>query len=168
MLTGAILTGMVGFAQTANLDVVLQDIQSIIVNPLNKDVTLTFTDVADYTNGVSSGATTNDHLIIVSTVDFDVTAYASQDLTDAVSTDVIPVSTISLTPSAGTGAIAGGTYPGGNLAVGSGNAITIMDAIPANLIGQYNVDYTASGGASYLNVPTGTYETIITYTLVPN
>lgn len=160
-----LLISSVGFAQTndnATLNVVLSSVQSITVNAAQKTVNLNFTTTADYTSGVSSLQT--DHLAVVSTVDFDVTAIASQDLTQGVNT--IPINTITLQAAAGTGAPATASYPLATLSTATAN--NIIDAADADLDANFNVTYAASGGASYNNVPGGTYTTTITYTLVAN
>jgi hypothetical protein len=166
VLIGALLIGGIGIAQAqsdnATLNVVLDDIQSITVNSAQEIVTLTFDDVADYTNGVFSDQA--DHLAVVSTVDFDVTVVASSDLDSGTAT--IPVNTITLLASGGNNAPATATYA--PVVMSTATAGTLIDAADADLDAEFNVNYDASGGADYLNKPTGTYTTTITYTLIPN
>lgn len=166
LAAATILTGSAMFAQISDpvtLNVELQDIQSLTVNSAQEIVTLNLATVTDYQTGVNQ--TQNDHIAVVSSFDYDITASASQDLTKTGETNTIPVSTVSLQASAGTGA-SGTTFPAVTFAAPL-TAINIVTGASADLDANYNIDYALSGGVEYLNQPTGTYTTIITYTLVP-
>ncbi|HET8810258.1 MAG TPA: hypothetical protein VFM65_08345 [Flavobacteriaceae bacterium] len=161
---GAFLISSIGFAQTdtADLNVVLTDIQSITVAAAQETVTITLDDVTKYTSGTDVDQA--DHLAVVSTSDFDITAVANQELTKTGEANTIPVSTVTLTASAGTNA------PDGTMAAVALSAtapVNLVTGASADLDAFYNVNYAVSGGTEYLNQPTGTYETTITYTLVP-
>lgn len=160
---GALLISSIGFSQTdqATLNVVLADIQSITVEAGQTTVALTLDNATKYASGTSVAQA--DHLAVVSTSDFDITAVASQELTKTGEANTIPVSTVTLTASAGTNTPDGTMNP---VAL-STTAVNLVVGASADLDAFYNVDYAVSGGSEYLNQPTGTYSTTITYTLVP-
>lgn len=157
--------GSAAFAQSdqATLNVILQDIQSITVNTTQETVNLTLSTVADYQDGVNVDQA--DHLTVVSTSGFNITAQASGDLTKTSELNTIPVSTVSLT------ATAGSTSPDGTMGspvfLSATAPVTLVTGASSNLDAKYDMNFTVSGGTEYLNQPTGTYTTTITYTLVP-
>lgn len=163
---GALLISSIGFSQAqvsdqATLNVVLADIQSITVDAGQTTVTLTLDDATKYATGTSVAQA--DHLAVVSTSDFDITAVASQDLTMTGEANVIPASEVTLTASAGT------NTPDGTMAAValSTSAVNLVTGASADLDAFYNVDYAVAGGSEFLNQPVGTYTTTITYTLIP-
>lgn len=161
-----VLIGSATFAQVtdvATLEVQLHDIQSIVVASTQETVHLDVTTAAEYANGVSQNQTA--HLTVVSTSKYDITAKASQDLTHTNATDIIPVTNITLTAAPasnepGDGAVA-------PVALSKAASVLLVDNGSADLDANYDVNYDLSGGAHLLNIPTGIYTTVITYTLVP-
>lgn len=158
---GAILISSIGFSQTATLNVVLADIQSITVDAGQTTVALTLDNATKYASGTDVDQA--DHLAVVSTSDFDIQAVASQDLTMTGEANTIPASEVTLTATAGT------NTPDGTMAAValSTSAVNLVTGASADLDAFYNVNYAVSGGSEFLNQPVGTYTTTITYTLIP-
>lgn len=157
--------GSAAFAQSdqATLNVILQDVQSITVNTAQETVNLTLSTVADYQNGINVDQA--DHLAVVSTSGFNITAQAASELTKTSEPNTIPVSTVSLI------ATAGSTSPDGTMGspvfLSATAPVTLVSGASANLDAKYDLNYAVSGGSEYLNQPTGTYTTTITYSLIP-
>lgn len=155
----------------ATLNVTLQAIQSIQVNPTNKVVNLAIANATDYTTGKSSGALT-DHLQVLSTGLFTVSVKASGALTNGTPANDIPLSALTLTPALGssTTTLTGQVY---NTLAGT---LTTTDqafikATNGTSSAKYTVNYAlapGTGGNNLINRPAGTYSTTITYTIAPN
>lgn len=155
----------------ATLNVVLSDVRSIKVNPAQTSVSLTFSNVDDYNNGVSSEQ--NAHLEITSTGGYIIKVRASTaNLVNGPNT--IPANTVLLTPKqSSTGVASTGT---GNSVNNTANLTPVnLGASPATIISStdgatkifYDMTYKASGGPQYINKANGTYTTTITYTIEP-
>lgn len=155
----------------ATLNVVLSDVRSIKVNPAQTSVSLTFSNVNDYNNGVTSEQ--NAHLEITSTGGYIIKVRSSTaNLVNGPNS--IPANTVQLTPKQNsTGVAAAGV----NNAVSKPASLTPVNlsASPSTIISStdgatkifYDMTYKASGGPQYINKANGTYTTTITYTIEP-
>lgn len=174
ILTSAIIFATVAgvFAQTtpgptstANLKVILNPVQAIVVNPSANSETLTYSTVADYEGGVASAAPLADHLKVYAAGGFTVSASAA-DLTTTGGT--IDASSITVTPTAGalkplTGAILTAKP------LSSGGATIISSNAGGNGV-TFNMTYKGAGNYDYidkhLNGQGATeYTTVVTYTI---
>lgn len=172
-------------AQTVTLNVHLADVQSVVVDPAStgmNQVDLYFTTISDYNNGVKSdgsasgsntqtNTTTNYSLEVGSTKGFQVSAYASQDLTSTTGTTTIPVSNIELIPSGGTDASNTSIQMQNiNLAAGSANAKKIIYSSDPTLKNDFYIEYFAQNTSHDFNnnKGTGEYTTTIYYTISSN
>jgi len=156
------------------LNVVLNDVRSIKVNPAQTNVSLIFNNASDYTNGVSSNQAS--HLEITSTGGFVVKVKSSgPSLING--SNSIPVNTISLTPTVTASQnsnLVGATASTGGVVIRTVSTTT-LSATDAQFINSptggtkifYDVKYTSSGGPNYINKPAGTYTTTITYSIEP-
>lgn len=156
------------------LNVVLNDVRSIKVNPSQTNVSLIFNNADDYTNGVFSNQAS--HLEITSTGGYIVKVKSSgPNLTNGVNT--IPVNTISLTPTVSSSQSAntiGATGSTGAVVVKIVSTTT-LSSTDAQFINSptgstkifYDVKYASTGGPNYINKPAGTYTTTITYSIEP-
>lgn len=144
---------------TTELTVNLADVRVITV--AQPTVAISLSTAADYTNGKSS--TQNNHISVTSTGGYVVKVKADNaNMTDG--TNNIPVSTIAITPT-----VASGTAPTlSNVSGLTTSDQTIATGAAGTLATVFNVQYTASGGANYLNKPAGAYSVDIQYTIEPN
>ena len=139
------------------LTVQLDQVRSITV--ADATVNITFNSAADYINGKST--TKNNHLVVTSTADYEVKVKSGGDLING--SNSIPIGTISLTPTAGsTGTAPDNLLPITNL---SNTDQTIASSATGTVQTSINVQYAASGGTNYVNVPSGNYTATITYSI---
>ena len=159
-------------AQTGNSDVVtvnlkLNPIQTLIVNPSQKTVDLVYVTKEDYGNGVQ--ATLQDHLQVYSTGGFNITAQTSGSVFQGGEGDLPIGGTIGLIPREGT------TKP----VPGTGYLIPDLNTAPLNVIeattgtndGTFNMTYWGIGQdflRDYYKAGTdNTFTTQVTYTILP-
>ena len=175
ILTSAIIFATVAatFAQTQNasdivtLNVKLNPIQTLVVNPSQKTVDLEYTTKANYEAGVSS--TQANHLEIYSTGGFVVTVQSkADDMSRKSGSETISASTIKVKAENGSNALTGATF-----------ADVSLSATPTNLINSsvggvnknFNITYSGMGADAYVNKyfknesPT-VYTTTVIYAIV--
>lgn len=165
--------GITAQAQTGNvtLNVKLNPIQTLVVNPAQETVDLEYSSKDDYANGVTSGALT-DHLSVFSTGGFAVTVKsAGTHLTNTVASGPhgdIEAGTIQIVASNGTDAINSATN---NTISLSGSEQTLVSSIYGAVDKTINVEYKGADANKYINYyvagqePT-VYTTELTYTIV--
>ncbi|MGE4586049.1 MAG: hypothetical protein AB7D05_01770 [Mangrovibacterium sp.] len=163
LLAGIMLTGVQwAYAQTTadqvNLNVKLVTVQNIAVNSAQETVTLIFDEAGDYINGVSENQ--SGHLIVTSTSGFQVKVSASGDLNYG--TNTIPVKTISVEPSGAAGE--GESFTPQSL---STTEAQIISSTYGKAGKSYDISYVSAGGSDYMDIPSGTYTTTVTYTISP-
>jgi hypothetical protein len=167
ILASFILLGFVKVnAQTVTLNVKLKPIQTLVVNPSQKEVNLEYITEADYTNGVAS--VNADHLTIYSTGGFQVKV-KSADATMINGTKNIQVNTIKVIPTAGSNKMDNALYGTGiNL---SNTETTLVTSTTGGVNKKINIEYKGAGADAYINNyiagqnPT-VYTTTLTYTIV--
>ena len=182
ILTSAILFATVAatFAQTTGaaaiapdatdivtLNVKLNPIQTLVVNPSQKTVDLEYSTKANYEDGVASKQA--NHLEIYSTGGFVVTVQSkADDMSRKSGSETISASTIKIQAENGSNALTGATF-----------ADVSLSATPTNLINSsvggvnknFNVTYSGMGADAYVNkyfkneTPT-VYTTTVTYAIV--
>ena len=146
----------------ANLNVQLNTIQSIRINEGQSDVTIALNTADEYINGKSSSL--QDHIEIMSSSDYEIKVSASSNLVgDAASIDI---GTVSIIPSLGS--IGESTQGALNLSPINLSLAdnTIVQSSQGDSKRSFNIEYHVSGGEEYLNKPTGSYNTLITYTII--
>ncbi len=163
LLTGVIRTN----AQTTGdvtLNVVLQSVQSITINPSFTTTTLTYSTASHYTNGVTT-ATQTDALTIFSTSAYTVTVVANQDLT--LSAVTIPVSNVEITPSM-TSKPAEVTVT--TVTIPKVTPSTIIQSTIGTLSHKYHLVYSTANStkSDFLGKTAGTYTSTLTFTLSAN
>lgn len=148
------------------LNVKLKPIQTLVVNPAQKEVNLLYTTAADYSGGVSS--TQADHLTVYSTGGFEVKV-KSGDANIVSGSKNIAANTITITASNGSNnSITGATYTPVSL---SNNDQVIATSATGGVNKNINVTYAGAGADTYVNnyiagqTPT-TYTTTLTYTIL--
>ncbi|WP_313252709.1 hypothetical protein [Empedobacter sp.] len=157
-------TGPKPITATATLNVKLHPIQTIVIG--GTEVNLEYKTKDDYSKGVTSKM--DNHLIVYSTGGFAVNVRSeNENLVREVGEGEIPVNTINLVATLGTGNESGSTF----------SAVT-LDTSDKNLISstvggtdlKFNVAYNGKGGDAYVNKynnvenPT-VYTTTVTYTI---
>lgn len=157
-------TGPKPITATATLNVKLHPIQTIVIE--SNEVDLEYKTKDDYSNGVTK--TMNDHLIVYSTGGFAVKVKSeNENLVREVGEGEIPVNTINLVATLGTGNESGSTFKGVTLDTSDKNLIS-SEVGGTNL--KFNVAYNGKGGDAYVNKynnvenPT-VYTTTVTYTI---
>lgn len=165
--------GIAAQAQNVTLNVKLNPIQTLVVNPAQETVDLEYSSKEDYANGVTSGALT-DHLSVFSTGGFAVTVKsAGTHLTNTVTSGAgthgdIEAGTIQIVASNGTDAINSATN---NTISLSGSEQTLVSSIYGAVDKTINVEYKGADANQYINYyvagqePT-VYTTELTYTIV--
>ena len=145
-----------------NLAVELQSIQSITVNEAQANVAIALTTASEYLNGKTSHQA--DHIKIMSSSNYEIKVSAATNLIGESSS--IDVGTVSLVPSLGS--IGGENNNSLNMSPVALSLAdtTLVQASHGDAERTFNVDYKVSGGADYLNKPTGIYSTLITYTIL--
>lgn len=156
---------------TVTLNVKLNPIQTLVVNPAQETVDLEYSSKDDYAIGVTSGALT-DHLSVFSTGGFAVTVKsAGTHLTNTVASGAhgdIEAGTIQIVASNGTDAINSATN---NTISLSGSEQTLVSSIYGAVDKTINVEYKGADANQYINYyvagqePT-VYTTELTYTIV--
>lgn len=157
------------------LRVNLQDAYSIVIPAAQNQVTIDMILPAHFQNGNSAPLQSN-HLQVSASDEFEVKVAATADLNFG--SEFIPVSTVSVTPTAGT-FLGAGTDPGidssfpalpvpipVNLDATAGT--TIITSGSGDIRG-YNMLYSipASETSEYLNRPAGIYTTTVVYAIMP-
>lgn len=157
---------------TATLNVKLNPIQTLVVNPSQTTVDLVYTTKDDYANGVKSAQ--QDHLSIYSTGGFEVSVKsAGSELTKSSAGNASPsgniaANTISIVPSKGNQEITGATYTTQAL---SATNQAIVSSATGGVDKTINIEYQGGDANKYLNhyvagqTPT-VYTTTVTYTIV--
>ncbi len=146
----------------ANLNIQLNNIQSIIINEGQSDITIALNTASEYINGKSANKA--DHIEIMSSTNYEIQVSAASHLTsDAASIDI---GTVSIIPSLGSlGSTPQGTVNLSPVAL-SLTDNTIVQASHGDSQRSFNIEYHVSGGEEYINKPTGLYSTLITYTIL--
>ena len=158
-------------AQTATdnvtLNVKLHPIQTLVVNPAQKEVNLDYTTVADYKDGVSSKQA--DHLTVYSTGGFEVKVKSAGNLTETKSgSETIAANSIQITATSGTSGLTAATYNSASLESTEKSLIT---STTGGVDKKINIEYKGAGADAYVNKyiagqnPT-IYTTTVTYTIV--
>jgi len=172
----ALLTGLSSFAQTTNsnsdivtLNVRLNPIQTLVVNPAQKIVNIDYVSKNDYAQGVT--VPNPDHLTVYSTGGFQVkvksTSATLQNIA-AGSNGTIASNSINIIAEAGSDALENGVYTPQPL---TGEDKLIVSATTGGVDKKISVSYKGAGADTYLNNyvagqnPT-VYTTQVTYTIV--
>ena len=149
---------------TANvtLNVVLNNTSSITINDAFQTTTLTYSTPAHFQNGVTVnqvGALTTS-----SNQPYSVTLYASSNLQNGNST--IPAADVTVTPGLTT-SNPNITLTPVPIPVGTTNAVQIINSGVGTASQNYNLSYSTEDAptADFINKPSGTYTTTLTYTL---
>jgi len=167
LLTAGILfvsmtTKAQGITANVTLNVVLQNTSSITIGGGFQTATLTYDDASDYQNGVTLAQT--GALTAVSNQPYSITVYAGTNLLNGANS--IPAGGVTVTPSlaASNGNI---TLTGQAIPVGSTNAATIITSSEGTTSQAYNLTYSTASAptADFINKPSGTYTTTLTYTI---
>lgn len=143
------------------LNVTLNAVQSITINPSFTTTTLTYSTADHYTNGVTTAEQTS-AVTVFSTSPYTVTVVANQDLTKEAVT--IPVSNVTITPSM-TSKPAEVTLT--SQAISKTTPGTIISSTIGTLAHVFHLVYsTASSTKSdFLGKSVGTYTATLTFTL---
>lgn len=159
-----VLFSLICFGQqsaNSNLSVVLKPIQSIKINEQQQNVNLSFETVEDYTKGkVSEQA---DHIEVMSSGTYEIRVVAATPLVNE--GEEISIDHIGLKPSLGTI----GDFRQNivllpvTLALRDNN---IVSSSLGDVKRTFNVSYKMNSSEEILNKPTGTYSTVITYTIL--
>lgn len=169
VMLGTALLNAQSSTGVVTLNVKLNPIQTLLVNPSQNTVDLEYYTVADYEQGVTS--TQNDHLTIYSTGGFQVKVKSagSQLLTNTPGpAGNINANTIQILPSAGSDVLNGVSYTPDYL---SAEDRTIIASTTGGVDKKFNIEYKGAGADAYLNHyvagqnPT-IYTTQVTYTIV--
>jgi hypothetical protein len=149
--------------QSTTLTVQLNAVSGILLNASGLLPTLTYTTDGDYTNGVTT-AVENAALSAFSTSAYSITVGASTNLVNTTNSAItIPVNDVTVTP----------TLPAANAAITiTPKAIPLTSAVlivstAGTLLQNFNLQYSTvnSVKADFINVPAGSYQTTITYTI---
>lgn len=169
----ALLMGLSSFAQTnsenVTLNVRLNPIQTLVVNPAQKIVNIDYDSKNDYAQGVT--VPNPDHLTVYSTGGFQVKVKSgSANLQNAAagSNGTIASNSINIIAEAGSDAVENGVYTPQPL---TGEDKLIVSATTGGVDKKISVSYKGAGADTYLNNyvagqnPT-VYTTQVTYTIV--
>lgn len=164
-LLGTVLRVTAQTTGDVTLNVVLQAVQSITINPSYTTTTLTYSTANHYTNGVTTAEQTG-ALTIFSTSPYTVTVVANQDLTKATS-GTIPVSNVEITPSM-TSKPAEVTCT--TKAISAVTPATIITSTIGTLSHIYHLVYSTANStkSDFLGKTAGTYTATLTFTLSAN
>jgi len=151
------------------LNVILNPIQTLVVNPAQKTVDLEYKNISDYAAGVSS--TQEDHLKIYSTGGFIVTVQSAiDDMARAKGSETISASTIKIKAENGsTNALTGATV--GTEVSLSTTPTSLINSSTGGVDKNFNITYSGMGSDAYVNkyfkneTPT-VYTTTVTYAIV--
>jgi len=154
----------------ATLNVILNPIQTLMVNSAQKTVDLEYKNKGDYANGVTSEQA--DHLTIYSTGAFAITVQsASNDIEKVIAgkTQSISASTIKIKASKGSSnSLGGASYSSVSL---STKPTDLISSGTGGVEKNFNVTYSGMGANGYVNIyfndekPT-VYTTTVTYAIV--
>jgi hypothetical protein len=144
-----------------NLRVELQSIQSIKINEGQNEVAVTLASASDYTNGKSS--VQPDHIQIMSNSDYEIKVSAATNLIGTGGT--IDIGTVQLTPSQGSLGLPSTALQLNPVALALSEN-TLVHSSQGDAQRSFDVKYKVSGGESYLNMPPGSYSTLVTYTIL--
>lgn len=153
-----------GFGQAnaqSSLSVILKPIQAIKINEQQQNVNLSLETVEDYTLGKVSEQT--DHIEIMSSGTYEIRVAAASPLVNQ--GESISIGHVQLNPSLGTV----GEYRE-NIALYPVTLSLSDNNIVKSSLGDvkrtFNISYKISAGEELLNKTTGTYSTVITYTIL--
>ena len=168
-----VLTAFAANAQTqgtATLNVKLNPIQTLIVNPANNVVTLEYKEKADYANGVS--AKQENHLTIYSTGGFQVHVKSNQQNLTGGPKD-IAANQIKLTASAGKtnplAATGNPEYKEVDLAHSGDKGVMLVKSDGGGVDRNIDVTYAAKGNNAFIDhvgKTAATYTTTVVYEIV--
>ena len=157
-------------SDNTTLNVKLNPIQTLFINPSQKIVDLEYKNVTDYKNGVSLDQ--KDHLTVYSTGAFAIKVNSSEnDIKRANGTETIKSSTLSVQASPGTNNPLQGIFQTATGVKLSTTATTLFSNGTGGVDLAFNVKYSGIGGDTYVNSyfndenPT-VYSTTVTYTIV--
>ena len=152
------------------LNVKLNPIQTLFINPSQKSVDLVYKNVKDYKEGVSLDQ--KDHLTVYSTGGFAINVNSSEDdIARAKGTETIKSSTLSVQASLGTNNPLEGVLQGATGVKLSTEAATLFSHGKGGVDLAFNVKYSGIGADTYVNSyfkdedPT-IYSTTVTYSIV--
>lgn len=160
-----------GSTDNVTLNIKLNPIQTLFVNPTQKEVNLEYKTKADYSGGVSYNEP--NHLEIYSTGGFEIKAKASTSTLNSANTTVgngMNVNTVEIIPSAGSKPLAGATYNQKSLSA-EADGVVIISSTTGGVDRNFNIEYAGAGAEQYVNYynnaenPT-IYTTTVTYTIV--
>ena len=155
-------------AQTSDqvtLNIVLNPIQSITVNPSQKVVDLIYETENDYQNGVFN--TQVNHLKVFSTGGFKINVNTSGDFIKG--TDNISASDVTVVATPGTGKPNNVTYASATSLSTGGHELLSSKIGGRDLNFNITYDNTAAGNNyNYVNKHFETYSTTVIYTITPN
>ena len=163
-----VLTAFAANAQTATLNVKLNPIQTLMVNPANNVVTLEYKNKADYANGVS--AKQENHLTVYSTGGFQVYVKSNQQNLTGGPKD-IAANQIKLTASAGkTNALAGNPqYKEVDLVHAGDKGVMLVQNSVGGVDRNIDITYAAKGNNAFIDhvgQTAATYTTTVVYEIV--
>ncbi len=189
MLAGSTLalisqaTAMAEGQDQAGVAVNLADIKSIIVNPDQKTVTLSLSTQQDYQNAAGeTGVSLLEprHLTMVSTTGgFKVEVRASQDLTNQAAATVLSVdhvyikasNAVQVAEDEAAPVINGAALSSQGIQLQNGNVGDILTSSHSNggtLGTTVDIQYTIRNVQNVTSLPSGSYETLLTYTIEGN
>src|SRR5690606_18611648 len=164
-----VLTAFAANAQTtATLNVKLNPLQTLIVNPATNSVTLEYKNKADYANGVS--AKQENHLTVYSTGGFQVYVKSNQQNLTGGPKD-IAANQIKLTASAGkTNALAGNPqYNEVDLVHSGDKGVMLVQNSVGGVDRNIDITYAAKGNNAFIDhvgQTAATYTTTVVYEIV--
>ncbi len=164
------LTAFAANAQTSTLNVKLNPLQTLIVNPANNVVNLEYKTKADYANGVS--AKQENHLTVYSTGGFQVHVKSTQqNLTGGIKD--IAANQIKLTASAGKtnplAATGAPEYKSVDLTHSGDKGVMLIKSAEGGVDRNIDVTYAAKGDNAFINhvgQTAATYTTTVVYEIV--
>lgn len=145
-----------------NLNIHLNDIQSIKINESQSNVGISLNTSNDYINGKS--ILEANHIEIMSSSNYEIRVSAASNLSGEGAT--IDIGTVTLTPTQGN---VGGESQGSITMSPTALSLTdntLVQSTSGDIKRSFDIEYHVSGGSEYLNKPTGTYSTLITYTIL--
>ncbi|WP_367913825.1 hypothetical protein [Leadbetterella sp. DM7] len=172
-LISVVFVGTANAQTTADVtvNIKLQPVYTLVVNPGQNTINLVYTTKNDYANGVSSLAQAN-HLTVFSTGGFVINAKTGGDFTNAKDAEVIEASTVSVVATDGSAAPVGGdlTYTKQNL---SNSDKQIIKSTKGGRDKNFNITYEGAGDDAYINMfskgrdaSENVYKATVTYTIV--
>lgn len=145
-----------------NLNIYLNDIQSIKINEGQSNVGISLNTSADYINGKSTVQA--NHIEIMSSSNYEIRVSAATNLTGESAS--IDIGTVMVTPTQGNiGGQSQGTISLSPVNLSLTDNI-LVQSTSGDIKRSFDIEYHVSGGSEYLNKPVGTYSTLITYTIL--